>query len=182
MKNIIINEIIEDFIDIVCIKYVDKYDKRNIWFIKLYIEIIQQILLFYTEVAKGYDLFFAIEFVEESIKTTYKGMCKIIGNFINDILSKIDINGDFYNDNLTKYFELVKEKYVDILKRQDDGKSLHFICEKELYYSVLESKSVDEQIDFINNLTIDNFKEKMLLISLTMVKNLTMQIYCKKIV
>ena len=163
-KMVLITESIEKTTMIVTqIKFVNMDDKTNFLVAKLYIEIIKSMILYYVNTIKNYNLHISFDYFYNFVKFEFIGLEYLLLDVINNILEKIDIKGEFYNNNLNKYFENVKLKVKNDILRQNDGLELFEVCDGDLHDLIRGKIGVDCQIAFIDNLTIDVFKEKMLL-------------------
>ena len=133
--------------------------KTNILVVMLYIAIVNKILLFYINTMINYALVFKKELGFNYIIMKYSGLENLLCNFIEIIKDKIDINGDYFNNNLEKYFENAKIEIKNNIVRKNNDSNLFSICHIELLDVIKEEISSDEKILFINNLTINNFKK-----------------------
>jgi insulysin len=134
-------------------------NKYNNIIMSIYFSLCDKILNYYLEVMSMYYCNFTIQMHHEFLIHNYTGLDYILTDkFINEINRMINIDIIFSNENFEKYFLQIKRDYIENLKNSI-YESSYLLCLSYLQHTIKNTLFPKEKIDFIENLTIDNFKK-----------------------
>ena len=134
--------------------------KQNKILMGIYVELCNKILNYFLDTMSDYRLSFSIGIDKEYIIYNFYGINYQLLFFTSQIISKIHPDTIFSNENLKKYFnEIIR----DIKESINNFKynSPYQICSKYISYLLDNNFLPDEKLNFVSNLTFENFKNEI---------------------
>jgi insulysin len=136
-------------------------DNYNNMIMSIYFSLCDKILNYYLEVMSMYHCHFTMQLYNEYLIHNYTGLDYIISDkFMNEINKMTNIDFIFSNENFEKYFLQIKRDFIENLKNSIYD-SPHVLCLSYLSHSVKNTLFPKLKIDFIEKLTIEQFKNML---------------------
>lgn len=135
-------------------------DKKNKVLLSIFLNICLNILNYYLEVMDQYKMYFNVSINSDKIIYNFYGLNYIINNFIFEILKRIDPDTVFNNPNTLMYFNKIIRDNKDAIKNLK-YELPYARCSQTLSTLFLDLFLPDEQLDFLNSLTFDDFKKNV---------------------
>ena len=132
-------------------------DKENKLVVEIYIILCEKILNYFLEIMSDYKLSFSIIINREYLIYNFYGLEYKLDYFLSQIISKIHPDVIFNNSKTKKYFEEILRDIKDSIINLKYN-SPYLICSKYLSCLMDNYLLPDEKINFIKNLTFDNFE------------------------
>ena len=141
-------------------KNINLLNKENKLIIGIYIGLCDKILNYFLETMIDYKLNFNITLSKEFLIYNFYGIDYAIGYFISKIISKIDPETIFYNNNIKKYFnEIIRDIQESITNLKYN--SPYIICSKYLSYLLDDNFLPEDKLEYISKLSFEFFENKI---------------------
>jgi len=152
------NKYEKPFCSIIVIRKNNKLLNEKISIItSIYISLCFKILNYYLVTMGAYCCNFNISIFNGHLIYSYSGLTYVINIFINEINKMININNLFLNINTEKYFLQIKRDLIENLKNKKYS-SPNQLCTNYLINIISNYLKPDEELEFIQKLSFDNFK------------------------
>jgi insulysin len=133
-------------------------DNNNNLIMSIYISLCEKILNYYLKVMGLYHVYFTISTHNEYLIYSYTGLDYIVNNvFINEINKLINIDTIFSNKNIENHFLQIKRDFLENLSNTKYN-SPHSLCLSYLGYTLKNSLTPKMKTKFIENLSLEKFK------------------------
>jgi insulysin len=135
-------------------------EKHNKIVIGIYLSLCEKILNYFLDVMSNYKLNFSISLSREYLIYNFNGINYELSRFMSIIIRHIYPETIFHNNKCQKYFNDIINDIKENIKNFKYN-SPYIICSKYLYWLLDNSMLPNEKLDFINNLTFDEFIRKV---------------------